>query len=195
MNDLYLIRHAECEDNVYDILPRDSSQIIQDGLNSITEIAKILDSAKIKKLLSSDVKRCQDTAKILGNYLNITPEITHNLREMKLPSSIVGVHESDPRAQAFFEFLDNHSDLGHVSWEDEERFTEFRSRVLNTLKYLTKINGNILAVTHAGFMRMTLALVKDGKNADIKTINALRKESKIRPLQVFKFTHEDLNNI
>lgn len=82
MTTLYLVRHGETEDNVKQILQgQTDGRLTQKGVEQAEELREKLKDEHFDVLLSSDLKRAVDTARILNEPHQLRLEQTVLLRE------------------------------------------------------------------------------------------------------------------
>lgn len=79
---LYLVRHGETKENVANILQGHMpGQLTSQGIEQARQLSKKLSNIHFDALISSDLKRCVDTAEILNKPHGLIPEYTPLLRE------------------------------------------------------------------------------------------------------------------
>ena len=82
MTTLYLVRHGETTDNVAQIMQGQlHGELTPNGIAQMEELAKDLASTHFDAIISSDLRRANDSAQILANYWKMTVKTTTLLRE------------------------------------------------------------------------------------------------------------------
>lgn len=120
--------------------------------------AKILQNLNLGKIISSDLKRCAETAYIIGAKLNLTVELNPAWREISFGDwdgrDFEEVRQAYPEmvARRRANFLVMRPPGG-------ENFMDLQARVTKAFEALVtaESDGHILVVTHAGVMRTLLA--------------------------------------
>lgn len=181
MINIYLIRHAECEDNVTHLVPRNNSPLSNKGIREAKLVAKKLKRLDLNAIFTSDQERALHTARIISKTSQIKVIKSKDLRERKFPRKILGKSEEDETARIILQEMTLNSSDPKWHYSNEENFAEWKIRTINAIKVLSKEkNKNIAVVTHAGFIRMTLCFIKHGANFSEKNYNKLRQENKIK---------------
>lgn len=97
---ILFVRHGRTEENDKGILQGwNPGTLTQEGRQQGRKAASKLAREKIKAIYSSDLKRCMDTAQIIGEVLSLPVEAREELRERHLgawtgqPSSVIGREE------------------------------------------------------------------------------------------------------
>jgi broad specificity phosphatase PhoE len=115
------------------------------------------------KLIASPVPRALETARILGDALGIgAPALEPDLRE-QLPGEAEGLDW--PAFQARYGPFDPRAEPNRPFSPGGETWRQFEARVAALLARLAQTEGDVMAVTHAGFIvAATLQLMGSGED-------------------------------
>lgn len=163
---LYLIRHAESQLNAEKIHQSADTELHERGFAQIDAVAKRLAPAGIEVILASPYERTKVTAEHIGEYFGGIPlEFNDDLKEIRRPSEMQGKKTTDKDVLAIqAKIVANYSDPNYT-YSDEESFNELKARGLRILEHALVANkGKVLAVTHAGIMRVIIAVAMFGSN-------------------------------
>lgn len=150
---LILMRHGETMWNAEQRLQgHDNAPLSERGREQALGFRHLLASLQPKAVVSSDLGRCRETVALIG-----FPDAPADsrLRELQMGDwtgrrkpDLIAEHSDDYRAWRAGEY----HPLGGESWQD------FESRVVAGLRdWLSKANGDLLAVVHSGVIRVALA--------------------------------------
>jgi broad specificity phosphatase PhoE len=158
----FIIRHPETEWHILGKLQgHKDSKLTEAGKKTAMKFGKSLKNKDITKIISSDLGRCSQTAKIVAEIIKVPVEYSHELRERNF-----GELNGKPNKYVLKEFDLNDPDLTSPGGES---FNAMKSRVIS---YLKKISNNkkdtILFVTYEGCIRALLSEVYSLKFTDFK---------------------------
>ncbi|KKQ35190.1 MAG: Valine-tRNA ligase [Candidatus Nomurabacteria bacterium GW2011_GWB1_37_5] len=151
---IILARHGESEGNVKKIYSgHQDSPLTEKGVGQAEIIGQSLKYGNVTKIISSDLSRAHDTAKIIKNYLNISDDI-ETLKDLR---------EVDPG-----EFTNMPTDGTSImvkafeskEGESYENLAERAKRVLERIKTI-KTDGSILIVSHNSFLAALSSLIEE----------------------------------
>lgn len=153
---IYLIRHGK--DNKDYIGGWSDISLIDKGRKKIEKNAYwIKDNLKIKKIISSDIKRAHETAEIISSILNIDYELTSLLREQnkgllngKLKSNLTEKERN----------LINYQTIDTL-FPNGERLTDLYNRVKDNMEYFKNLEDDTLIITHRGVINMFYYIFND----------------------------------
>lgn len=159
---LFFIRHGESEANVlHEFSTRGMRHPLTElGRQQAAAAAEQLRDQQVIGIFSSPLLRAYETARIIGETLQVGVAIADGLREVD-----VGVLEgkSDDESWAVFArlwdawFVENRPE---VKIEGGESLTDIRARVIPFFNGLAemagRVNGNLVVVSHGGIYRSVL---------------------------------------
>lgn len=157
---IYFVRHGESEANLRGVFAgqKEDSVLSEKGREQALITAKEIENEnlKIDKIISSPLKRTLETAEIIAKeigFLFSNIAIDNRIKEYDM-GSLTGtpIHKI--------------SSITLISAENAENVDDFRSRVVECVKELSKIQENILIVSHAGVGRI-LETVKENMEAKL----------------------------
>ncbi len=156
MKKLYFVRHGETESNVGGLVQDGSAQLSERGVKQTEFIASRFEHLSFDNFFTSDYVRAADTAKAIAKTTGKTPVVNTLLREMKRPSEYVGMSSDSDIYQEYLKETDKN--IEDPSWHhsDEENFHDVLKRVEEFLTQVEEMKGDVLAVSHGRFIRMTV---------------------------------------
>ncbi|CDF57279.1 histidine phosphatase family protein [Thermobrachium celere] len=155
MLNLYLLRHGSVEGNeLKKYIGRKDEELSELGHKQAEEISK-KNNVKFKRIISSPLKRCRQTAAYFGDF-----EVDERLFELNF-----GIFEDKDYTQIQREFKDEYDvwcrDYKNYKIPQGESLMELFRRVEEFLQDIKKEEGDILVVTSGGVIRCILSLVFD----------------------------------
>ena len=150
---IFLIRHGETTGDIenryggtYD------DHMTERGKNSARDLAKKLTNKSIEKIFASPYHRARETAEIIGEELELTPEIVDDIRERNSYGILSGLTEAEA-AEKFPREIVEVKDY-HNTVQGAEDYNDFVTRIKSALNNLMKTNFETIAmVTHGQFIR------------------------------------------
>ena len=151
---LYVVRHGETEENSKGILLGRKEAMLNDkGKKEAHSLGKKLQKEKIDIIFSSHLKRAQQTAEIISQYLKKPIKLDKRLMERNL-----GIFEGLSKKEFFEKFQKGFdSEMAYHSTPPEGESTkEVQKRVFSFLEEIKKnySNKKILIVTHSFVSKM-----------------------------------------
>lgn len=163
---LFLVRHGETEENVAGILMGHHHGILTEkGKTQAKETATNLKNYDFTHIYSSDLDRCVDTAEFIKEFHPNTPlTFTKELRELNM-----GVLQGQNKQSIGFDSIYTDSE---GKPEGGESFSELKNRAVNFIKelYQQHSNGNILLITHNGWIKQAISHFTQTSSKDIPKI-------------------------
>lgn len=149
--EVYLARHAQCEDNAANILARPESRLTELGKDQAKQLADNLRTKNITKIVASNLGRSQETARIVALELGIAEsdiEIWDEITEIHV-GSLIGKAE-DMSLHGFAQAQKEGTGESLESIEDRVQRTITKLQTVQT-------EGAILVVAHGGFNAVLMA--------------------------------------
>lgn len=153
---IYFVRHGQTELDELDIILGQKDIVINDdGINQSNNLANALSTCYIDNIISSDLKRAQQTAEIINTKINKKVILDSRLRERNY-----GILEGKLRNK-----------LDSSTWYILKKYPEILRAESNQEMYdriksffeQTNFEKNTIIVTHIGVLRMILYYL-DKKN-------------------------------
>jgi broad specificity phosphatase PhoE len=155
---LILVRHGQTDANLNRVLQGQSDGVLNAaGLQQAEALAKHLKDFPIDEILSSPLRRAQETAAAIARYHDLTVQTDVLLREWDC-GSLDGVP-----AEVFREKLKEHNGpLSLFRPEGGETLQEVQRRAAEFLDHLTAKDQEqtILVCSHGDFMRALMSLLQ-----------------------------------
>jgi probable phosphoglycerate mutase len=187
---LLLIRHGQAGDKrIKRYIGQIDIELTKTGLSQAKALAQSLESVPLERIISSDLKRCKQTAAILAEHRSLKIEEEPNLREISLGQwegrSFADIKQNQPEA-----FRLRGDNLAGFRPPEGESFSDLQSRVVPVFNEVLAISsGNVAIVAHAGVIRVALChflglsldnLFKLGQDYGSLTILEVRPNQEIR---------------
>ena len=137
---IYLVRHPQTEWNKKKLLQGWlDSPLTEEGKAIAHMLGERLKEKGIKKIVTSDLGRCVETARIINLYLNIPAVESKEFREQNF-----GKLSGGPRTEAVLRQLDENPDLAPPEGESRHHMGA------RWIRALEKLEDQTLVVTHEG---------------------------------------------
>lgn len=152
---IYLLRHG-LDDERY-IGGYSSVALTSEGIKQVEEASElIIRKCNFTKIISSDIERAKQTAKIISDKTNISVEYNPILRELNKGKLNGMLKETAKRC--YPDYVDV-KDID-IKYPDGESMREFYERIKNCLEKILKLD-NTLLITHRGVINMIYYLLND----------------------------------
>lgn len=172
MTNIYLIRHAQAEGNLYRIVQGHfNSYITEKGRKQIDALAERFKDVHLDALYSSDLRRTLETAGAITRYHALEIHKTERLREINLGicegMSFGQMYEYDPEQMNYF-----NNDPERWRAEGAESFAECAERMVSVLTQIAEENDGktVAVVSHGMAIRGFLARILGVKSEDIRSL-------------------------
>jgi len=162
---VYLVRHGQCTSNMRDVFQGPDDPLTELGVKQAQYVAERCRDLHVDAFLTSPMPRTVETAQMIGAAIGQEAVQLDLLREYVPPSTLIGKERTSDEGRAYIrEMLEN---LDNPDWHhsDEDNYHDLHNRVVKFIKHLEdRPERNILAVTHAGFVRaMMTAMMTEGE--------------------------------
>ena len=160
---IYLIRHGKLkwEDNIKKCIGITDIGLSEEGIERAKEISGFLEDKNINRIYTSDLRRCEQSAKIISEYLGLSYLIEENLREINM-----GTWEN----KSFYEIkksypLDYEERGRNISTFNNHKGESFEDCYIRAVKVLEKIcknnsiDNNIVLIAHSGIIKCLIAYI------------------------------------
>lgn len=162
--DLILLRHGETEHNRQRRYCTDDCPLSEEGILQMERAADKINDLIIDRVMVSPFKRTMESFEIINKYHNLPYEIVNEIREVDA-GRMKGLtfEEGKKRYPSEVEdYLFDYIDTPLPGGESIQAAYDRAGRVVRSLK---KQSGNILMVTHGGFISLILSnILGDVKN-------------------------------
>ena len=172
MTDIYLIRHAEAEGNLYRFVQGHyNSEITGKGLRQIHALSRRFENVHIDELYSSDLKRTLLTSTAITVSHGLEPHVKPQLREINLGIcegiSFGDMTHMDPQQMWYF-----NNDPERWRAEGAETFAECTERMYAAISDIAARNDGktVAIVSHGMAIRSFLAKVSGIASNDIRSM-------------------------
>jgi len=165
MKRIYLIRHAESEDNSFNLESRDDTVLSEKGRQQAEHLSKRFTSIDVDKIISSSFKRTMQTVEAISAIKNIRVEISDLFAERKVPSEILGKSFDSAELQNVYKTLRENYFISEARHSDEETFEDIKIRARKALVYLEENNAeHIVIACHGMFIVMLISYITFGES-------------------------------
>lgn len=150
--EIFLVRHGETNGNVAKRHQAEHTQLSTRGEAQAEAVAAQLVALQPTHLLTSDLKRAIETARIIGERCDLVPEVDALYRELGRPRHLHGRYHRSPASLWFYA-------RWYVGWHDEtdgETYQALRTRIGAAQARLGEYppESRIVLVTHSVFMNL-----------------------------------------
>ena len=196
MKTIYFVRHGETEFNQKKTSQGPDSSLNKTGIEQAYKIAERAKNLPIELIVSSTYPRAKQTAEIIQEKINLSPEYSELFVERKNPSVIIGKKYNDPEAIKIKEAVYQGYTDPDFRHSDEETFQELKSRALAGLNFLkNKSENNILVVTHGMFLKVLVATTIFGKDLQGKELYNFIHHMHVTNTSITAICYDETRNI
>ena len=158
---IYLVRHGEIdkESDKRTYIGQIDLDLNRQGIKQAKNLGDKLKDIRFERIYSSSLKRAIKTAKIICAHHNVELEKIDEFREIKL-GEWEGKSFDDIKKYYPNEFKERGENIIHYCVPGGENFYQCNQRAMKKFhRILSKVDGNILIVAHAGVNRLILCNV------------------------------------
>lgn len=194
---LFLIRHGQTKWRKIGFLSYTDLDLTRKGISQAKKVASKLKKEKVGKIYSSPLKRCKQTAQIVGKSLGLKVCVAPQLREVNFGIfEGLSLKEAEKKYPELFRV--RQKDKWNFRIPSGESYKNAAERVLKFLKkLLDKRSDNIVLVTHVTIIKILLKLFS---NLSMEKIDQIcfpptsltileRKNEKFRVLAINDISH------
>ncbi len=153
---IYLMRHGE--DLPEYVGGWSDAPLTEDGKKEVEEVAKwIKDNLKIKKIITSDVPRAQETAELVDKFLNVEVEVTTILREQDkgdLTGKLRKTLTEEEKELLDFQEID-------TEFPNGETLIDLYERIKANFSFFENLEDGTLLITHRAVINMLYYILRD----------------------------------
>src|SRR6185369_10254997 len=162
---IYFVRHGQSELNIHDKEQGADGALSELGRKQAAFVGKRFSDIPLDLIVSSPYERAKETAGIINEHLNKELIFSDLLVERRPPSQFIGVSNDDPEQRRVFALMKEQRMIDPAwRYADEETFIDLKVRAVAALSYLGSLEkDSLLAVTHAGILRMIIAAMIMGE--------------------------------
>ncbi len=168
MMKICLCRHGQTTGDIEDRYGGDYDDHLTDlGISQAQALADSLKSRGIEKIFVSPLIRARETAEILGQVLNLVPEVIPDLKERNRNGILTGMIKSEAK-EKYPEVVSVLSDYRNAI-EGAEGLDDFEKRINRSIEMISKTNyKTIVIVTHGGPILTILRAIEDAPDYKIE---------------------------
>ena len=146
---IYFMRHGE--DLPEYVGGWSDAPLTEEGIKEVEEVAKwIKDNLNIKRIITSDVDRAQETAEVVNKYLNVDIKVTRVLREQDKGELTGKLRERlTPYEKSLLDFQEI-----DTLFPNGETLVDLYNRMKNNFEYFKNIPDDTLLITHRAVINM-----------------------------------------
>ena len=180
---IYFVRHGESELNIGNREQGAGGSLSDLGRRQAEFVSKRFTNIPIDIVVTSPYPRAKETAGIISSRIKTEFVDSEFLTERRPPTKFIGVKNDDPEYQEVKRVMQEKRLLDPAwKYEDEDTFIDLRDRAQNALEYLKGLDKeHILAVTHAGILRVIVGVVIFGDEftyrEHLKFLRALKADN------------------
>ncbi|KUK78324.1 MAG: Fructose-2,6-bisphosphatase [Mesotoga prima] len=166
MTTIYLMRHGQSQANVEGIFANGDNgfPLTDEGRIQAKMAARYLKLRNIRKIYTSPILRARETSRIVSSDLEIEPQLLDEIREFHV-GKLEGELIEGEAERAFLElvrsWIDGRIDEKILNGESHREVIDRFWKAMNTVVSECP-EGEVLAISHGGFLSMTLPFVCNG---------------------------------
>jgi broad specificity phosphatase PhoE len=158
MKIIYFVRHGESEGNIGTIRQSSDTPLSPHGRQQAEIIAQRASHLTFDVIISSTLKRAEETAQAISKKTNKDIEYSDLFVERVHPVDLYGISKTDPRSVEAGETIRKNFAVPGFRYADEENAKDLMDRAQEALKFLTnRPEEHILVATHGFFLRIVMA--------------------------------------
>jgi broad specificity phosphatase PhoE len=165
MKKIYFVRHGESIFNTENREQGADGSLSDTGRSQAEFVAKRFHTIALDAIVSSPYTRAMETAKIINKELNKDILYSDFLIERRPPSKYIAEIVTDPEYTKIRDLMRDKRAIDPLwKYADEDNFHDLKTRAESALEYFHSLPyDSVLAVTHAGILRMIMASIIFGK--------------------------------
>lgn len=152
--DIIMIRHGQSEDNVQKIYSRDDTSLTDQGIKQVKETKKLLKNFNFHKIYYSPLRRTVETLETLG---------LTGTEDLRIKEINFGIFTGKTFEEIQVDFPDETrvwiDDTQNYIIPNGESLLDVYKRVVEFLEKISKLNENVLLITHDSVIRLALCWV------------------------------------
>ncbi len=173
---VHFIRHGQSEQNLGDVFQGAESPLTELGRQQAQFVADRARSLDAEVVLTSPMPRALETARAIARATGLPLEEHDILREYQPPHVLVGRSHTSPEGVAYIAARQAHVEEPDWHFEDEDNYFDLHERARTVLDFLiARPEERIIAVSHAGFMRVILTAMLSEGAADVQLMRRLMR--------------------
>ena len=168
---VHFVRHGETLHNRKGIHQDGTVALGERGKAQIARTASRLTSFAITKLITSDLRRAEESARIIGNEIGLVPEPNPLFREVRRPSELFDIKHISLKTLTVGLAMLFHLHDQEWHYSDEENLYDLRTRIVSAVEYLKTLQGtheHVVVVSHSFFGTLLLKYMCKGKKVRIR---------------------------
>ncbi|MCA9354757.1 MAG: histidine phosphatase family protein [Candidatus Kaiserbacteria bacterium] len=150
--EIYLVRHGQTDGNLQRRHQVEHSVLTKLGKEQAEEAGKELKKFKPTHLVASSLVRAIETARIIGEECDLTPEISSHFIEIARPKEMYGRHHFSLSSLWFYFWW--YFGSKHGTNNGGESYKQFRQRFTAAQEYLAALpeDSRVVVVSHGVFI-------------------------------------------
>jgi broad specificity phosphatase PhoE len=173
---VYFIRHGQDVQGSNDLFQSPDSPLTDLGREQARFVADRVRDLGAEVILTSPMVRARETAHALQEVTQLPLHEVDLFREYIPPSQLFGISRTSGEGRAYVDAMIERVDDPAWHYADEDNYHDLHHRAVSALDFLiARPESHIIAVTHAGFMRVMLtAMMTEGKPDALMTSRFMR---------------------
>lgn len=166
MKTVYFIRHGESEGNVSKCFQTPNAPLSDVGCQQAKVVAKRCVHIDAELIVSSPMKRAQQTATYIQQATDLPLIIVDYFKEINQASSVWGVSRSSEAGLLYTQKNIEHYVQPDVHFEDAENYTDVQTRIAAGLAFLMQLpEEKFIVTTHNALLKSLIIHVLHGGEA------------------------------
>jgi probable phosphoglycerate mutase len=173
--EIFFVRHGQTGGNVAKRHQAEDTPLTFKGEEQVRIAAQKIKDLNPTHIITSNLVRTVDTAKVIGQVCNLVPETSIDLIELKRPKELYGNYHFSLRSLAFY--INWYLGRKTKGFSGGETYSELLERIKKVKNKFSELPGDsrVVVVSHSVFMNFFLAHLCDD-----------RKMNPLRAALVFK---------
>ena len=170
---IYFVRHGETELNKRHIHQSPGTPLSPKGREQAVTVGEYLRSMNPDMLISSEYTRALETARTIGFFIGLSPQVQGCFYELERPSSLYGKSHFHPLT--FWYVLKTVCKRNDPTWRyaDAENFNDIRMRAERALDYLESLretHHSVVVVSHTIFINCMVSYMCRKRVLDVRDL-------------------------
>lgn len=155
--EIYLVRHGETGGNVAHRHQAETTQLSFIGEQQVRQVAELIKQYEPTHLVTSNLVRAIETARVIGEVCNLVPETSQRFIELVRPNYLYGHHHRSIKSLWFY--FQWYFGKGTNTPKDGESYKALRERFIQAQEHLAQYpkDARVVVVSHTVFINLFVA--------------------------------------
>jgi broad specificity phosphatase PhoE len=170
---VYFVRHGETDLNAQSVHQAPSTPLNARGYDQARTVGELLRPADPTLLITSTHVRAEETARVIGQSLGITPVRAYLFREVEWPSNLIGKSLISFGSVRFLIMLALFRNRLSWRYRDGENIYDLYTRIQKAFSYidsLVEAHNSVVIVSHSEYIRLMIRYMCHGQKLTLREI-------------------------